>query len=112
MESFRNIIVDVDATANAHPALERAILLAKKTGGKLTVADVMTVPDYAHRYLPPGLEESIVQDRRQQLAQIAGQVTDVHARAKLLIGRPATVLIEEGLRSKHDLVMRSHARWG
>jgi nucleotide-binding universal stress UspA family protein len=60
--------------------------------------------------LPPGIEESIVQDRRQQLARIAGQVADVQARAQLLIGRPATVLIEEVLRSKHDLIMRSHAR--
>ena len=110
MESFRNILVDIDATANAHPALERAILLAKKTGGRLTVADVMTVPSYAHRYLPPGIEESLVQDRRQQLARIAGQVTGIQARAKLLIGRPATVLIEEVLRSTHDLFMRSHAR--
>lgn len=110
MESFRNILVDIDATANAHPALERAILLAKRSGGKLTVADVMTVPAYAHRYLPPGIEESIVQDRRQQLSRITRQVTDVQAQAKLLIGRPATVLIEEVLRFNHDLVMRSHAR--
>jgi len=110
MESFTNILVDIDATASAHPALERAVLLAKRSGAKLTVADVMMIPDYAHGYLPAGVEENLVRDSRQQLAGIAKQVSDVHAESKLLFGRPATALIEEVLRSGHDLVMRSHAR--
>ena len=110
MESFRKILVDIDATANVHPALERAILLAKRSGAKLTIADVMMDPAYARHYLPAGIEESLVRDRRQQLARIAREVHDVQAEAKLLLGRPATVLIEEVLRSSHDLVMRSHAR--
>jgi nucleotide-binding universal stress UspA family protein len=110
MSSFRSILVDIDAAATAHPALERAILLANKSGGTLTVADVMTVPPHARHYLPAEIEERLVRDRRQQLARIAGEVSDVRAEAKLLVGRPATVLIEEVLRSNHDLIMRSHAR--
>jgi nucleotide-binding universal stress UspA family protein len=51
-----------------------------------------------------------VRDRRQQLARIAGEASGLQVETKLLIGRPATVLIEEVLRSNHDLVMRSHAR--
>jgi hypothetical protein len=31
MESFKKILVDIDTTAAAHPALERAILLAKRS---------------------------------------------------------------------------------
>ena len=62
MKSFRSILVDIDATASAHPALERAVLLAKRSGAKLTVADAMMIPDYAHGYLPAGVEESIVRD--------------------------------------------------
>ena len=110
MEPFRSILVDVDATARAHPALERAVLLAQRSGARLTVADVMTVPAYAHDYLPPGVEESLVRDRRQQLAGLVRRVSGLQAEAKLLVGRPDVVLIEEVLRSKHDLVMRSHAR--
>jgi universal stress protein E len=110
VESFRSILVDIDATAAAHPALERAILLAKRSGARLTVADVVTVPPSARRYLPVGIEEHVLQDRRQQLARIAREVSDVDAEAKFLVGRPATVLIEEVLRSNHDLIMRSHAR--
>jgi universal stress protein E len=106
MEPFRSILVDVDATATAHPALERALLLARGTGARLTITDVMTVPPHARHYLPAAVEETMVGDRRQMLARVArGQ-----AESKFLVGRPATVLIEEVLRSNHDLLMRSHAR--
>jgi nucleotide-binding universal stress UspA family protein len=107
---FRSILVDIDATATAHPALEQAILLAKSAGSRLTIADVVTIPPYARHYLPAGIEEGLVRDRRRQLARIAGEVSDLQVETKLLIGRPATVLIQEALRSNHDLVMRSHAR--
>jgi nucleotide-binding universal stress UspA family protein len=110
MEPFKRILVDVDATATAHPALERAVLLARRAGAALTIADVMTVPPHARRYLPAALEEEMVSERRQQLARVAENVTDVRAEPKLLVGRPATVLVQEVLRSKHDLIMRSHAR--
>ena len=89
MASFKSILVDIDATARTHPALERAVLLAKRSGAKLTIADVMTVPSHAHQYLPAGLEERLLRDRRQRLALIARQVADVEAQAQLLVGRPA-----------------------
>ena len=108
MEPFKRILVDVDAAATAHPALERAVRLARSCGATLTITDVMTVPPHAR--LPAALEEEMVSDRRQQLARIASTVTDVRAESRLLVGRPATVLIQEVLRSNHDLLMRSHAR--
>jgi nucleotide-binding universal stress UspA family protein len=110
MASFRRVLVDIDATAASHPALERAIVLARRTGATLTITDVMTVPAHARHYLPAGIEETLVEERRQRLARIAGDVTDVAVNATLLFGRPATALIEEVLRSGHDLIMRSHAR--
>ena len=110
MEALKSILVDVDATASAHPALDRAVRLARSLGATLTVADVVTVPPHARHYLPPALEEDMVRERRQQLARVANAVNDVRAEAKLLVGRPATVLIQEVLRSQHDLLMRSHAR--
>ena len=110
MEPFKSILVDVDATATAHPALERAVRLARSIGATLTVTDVVTVPPHARHYLPAALEEDMVSERRQQLARVANAVNDVRAEPKLLVGRPATVLIQEVLRSNHDLLMRSHAR--
>jgi nucleotide-binding universal stress UspA family protein len=110
MEPFKSILVDIDATVPAHPALERSIRLARNAGARLTICDVTTVPPYAQRYLPPGIEEEMVSRRRQQLARIASAVTGVPAEPKLLVGRPGTALVQEVLRSNHDLLVRSHAR--
>jgi nucleotide-binding universal stress UspA family protein len=110
MGPFKSILVDIDAAVTAHPALARAIRLARASGARLTITDVMTVPPYARRYLPADVEEEMVGRRRRQLARVAEAVTDVHTEARLLVGRPATVLIQEVLRSGHDLLMRSHAR--
>jgi nucleotide-binding universal stress UspA family protein len=58
MEPFKSILVDVDATASFHPALERAVDLARSSGAKLTIVDVMTIsphecsPNCRVRYPP------------------------------------------------------------
>lgn len=110
MESFKRILVDVDATASAHPALERAVALARKSDAILTIVDVMVALPYARSYLPATFTEDVIRDRRQRLARVSSAVSDVQAESKLLFGRPATALVQEVLRSKHDLLMRSHAR--
>src|SRR5262245_60721867 len=110
MEPFKSILVDVDATAPTHPALERAARLARGSGARLTITDVITIPDHARRYMPAGMAEEIINERRQQLSDLARSVTGIQTEARLLLGRPATVLIQEVLRSNHDLLMRSHAR--
>lgn len=110
--AFKSILVDIDATVATHPALERAIRLARSCKAKLTITDVISVPAYARRYLPAQLEEDMVSLRRQQLARIAQSVPGIQTEARLLSGRPGTVLIQEVLRSNHDLLMRSHARDG
>jgi nucleotide-binding universal stress UspA family protein len=110
MEPFKRILVDIDATARSQPALERAVRLARSSGATLTIVDVVAVPSHARRYLPAGLEEELARARQEELARVASGVTDVPVRSKLLAGRAATVLVQEVLRSDHDLLMRSHAR--
>jgi nucleotide-binding universal stress UspA family protein len=108
--SFKHLLVDIDATAIAHPALERGIRLARSSGATLTIVDVMSVSPQEQRYLPEGLEERMAGDRRRELASIAASVPDVRTQSKLLVGRPATALVQEVLRSGADLLLRSHAR--
>lgn len=110
MDPFKSILVDVDAEAVAQPALERAVHLARSCGARLTIADVMTGVTTARRHLPAALEDRLVATRRSQLGRLAAGVNEVHAESRLLVGRPATVLIQEILRANHDLLMRSHAR--
>jgi len=55
MEFFKRILVDIDSDATVHPALDRAILLARATGAAVTVTDVMAASPYERRYLPAHL---------------------------------------------------------
>lgn len=110
MEPFRSILVDVDATDRAQPALERAARLARSSGARLTIVDVTTVPSYARRYIPASLEEEIAGHRGRDLARLAEGVAGIPVDARLLQGRGATPLIDEVLASGHDLVVREGAR--
>lgn len=109
MEPFKSIIVDIDTSVAAHPALDRALRLARKCGAKLTITDVLTFPAYARGYLPANVEEEMTTSRRERLAELAS-AAGFPVQSRLLAGRPATALIQEVLGSDHDLLVRSHAR--
>jgi universal stress protein E len=110
MKPFARIIVDLDAAAAAHPALDRAADLARVCGARLMLVDVVTVPDAARRYLPAGAEDLVVNTRRSRLEQLAASVTDLETAVEVLKGRPAQALIAEAAAGDYDLVVRSHAR--
>jgi universal stress protein E len=110
MEPFRSILVDIDATDRAQPALERAVRLAGSSGARLTIVDVKGIPAYARSYLPADLEDEIASRRREHLARLAEEVVDVPVESKLLDGRAGTALVDEVLASGHDLVVREAAR--
>lgn len=110
MEPFRSILVDVDATDRAQPALDRAARLARSSGARLTVVDVMGIPAHARRYLPESLEREMAGRRRGDLARLAEGVTGVPVDFRLLEGRGGAALADEVLASGHDLVVREAAR--
>lgn len=110
METFNSILVDVDSTVPAQPALERAARLAHACGARLTITDVLTFPAETLGYLSAHLADEITLARQEQLQRLTNAVTVVTAESKLLIGRPATALIMEVMRSGHDLLVRSHGR--
>ena len=110
MPPFNSILVDVDALAAAHPALDRAIELARMCGARLKIVDSVHIPPAARRSLPRSGEETLVGSRRDRLASFARAATGVDAEFDVLRGRPGIALVQEVLRSGHDLLMRSHAR--
>jgi nucleotide-binding universal stress UspA family protein len=110
LRTFTSVLVDVDATATAQPALERAADIARKCGARLRIVDAMSAPADARRALRPALEDELMTHRRQQLARIAYGVRDVMVDMDVLAGPPAEALIADVERFGHDLLVRSHAR--
>lgn len=111
MIAVNSILVDVDASAPEHPALEHAVALAVRRGARVKVVDVLPcVPENVRGFVTAGLEAELVEHRRERLTTIAEHVTDVPVASKLLRGRPGSALIQEVLQSRHDLIVRSHAR--
>lgn len=110
MRPFSRIIVDLDASAAAHPALDRAVDLARYCGAAVKLVDVVTVPESARRYLPTGAEQVVIGTRQARLEEVASAIGGVRASVEVLQGRPAQALIAEVIAGGHDLVIRSHAR--
>lgn len=109
--TFSRILVDVDATVAEHPALAQATELARRCGATVTIVDVIAaVPSLARRFVTPKLEEELVTHRRERLAAIADDIAGLETRTLLLRGRPATALVEEVRRGRHELLVRSHVR--
>lgn len=111
MISPTSILVDVDAAAADHPALERAAGVARHCGARVKIVDVLPwVPAGARRFVTPEIEQELIDHRRERLDALADGVGDVPVATELLRGRPGTALVQEVLRSGHDLLVRSHGR--
>lgn len=111
MATLTSILVDIDASAPYHPALDQAQSLARRSRARLKIVDVLPwVPPSARNYVTPDRERDLVEHRREQLLAIAGAVEDVATAVDVLRGRPGTALIKEVLHSRHDVLVRSHGR--
>jgi len=109
----KHILVDIDALAPKHPALDQAIDLASRCGGRVTIVDVLEdVPRSAREYLTPRLEAALVEDRRARLTRAADpfQKRKVDVEVDVLRGRPAEAIVRYAAKHGVDLVVRSHAR--
>jgi universal stress protein E len=111
MIPLRSILVDIDAVATDHPALEQAVSLATRAGARVKIVDVLPrVPAGVRHFVTPDLENELIDHRRERLKAIADGVQGVPVTTELLRGRPGMALIQEVIRPGHDLLVRSHAR--
>jgi nucleotide-binding universal stress UspA family protein len=111
MMSLASILVDIDAVAPDHPALDRAVSLATRCGARVKIVDVLPrVPPGVRHFVTPDLEKELSDHRRERLEAIADGVEGIPVGTELLRGRPGIALIQEVLRSGHDLLVRSHGR--
>jgi nucleotide-binding universal stress UspA family protein len=111
MISLTSILVDEDAAAMHHPALERAMGLARRCGAQVRIVDVLPwVPSGVRHFVTASLEKELIDHRRERLAAMAKDVRDVPVTTELLRGRPASAVIQEVVRGNHSLLVRSHGR--
>ena len=98
MISLTSILVDIDAVAATHPALEHAISLAMRSGARVKIVDVLPwVPAGVWHFVTQDLENELVDHRLGRLKAIAGGVQNVPVTTELLRGRPGIALIQEVL---------------
>jgi universal stress protein E len=112
MATYTNILVDIDALAASHPALAHGFELARRTGARLTIVDVLPhVPKAARLFATLEIERELVEARLAPLRRLAQTAPGgVRVEANLLRGRPAQAIIAEAERIGADLVLRSHGR--
>jgi nucleotide-binding universal stress UspA family protein len=112
MIRFQRILIDIDPTAPAHPALEQGLDLAARAGGRVHLVDVLPdVPARARGYVTSAVEEELATYRGERLAEIAANAgTTVPIETALLRGHPALALVQDVLARGHDLLIRSHVR--
>jgi len=111
MMTFRRILVDIDAQADEHPALDRAMELAGGSQAALTVVDVLPeVPETARRFVTAQIEQELVDHRWERLRAIAADKGGGRLQTALLRGAPAIAIVREVLSGDYDLVVRSHGR--
>jgi Universal stress protein family len=109
LSGFRSILVDVDVGAEVHYALERGVRLAQATGARLRIVTV--VPPLGIGSSWPGPDD--YHDYRHRRARLEGLATSVRGVAvdcNLFVGRVAPALVDEVVRSGHDLLLRLHLR--
>lgn len=109
--TLTSILVDIDAGAAEQPALEPAATLAARSGAHVKIVDVLPqVPSGVRHFVTPDVEKELIDHRRERLAALAAGVQGVPVTTELLRGRPGSALIQEVIRSGHDLLVRSHGR--
>ncbi|HET9466937.1 MAG TPA: universal stress protein [Vicinamibacterales bacterium] len=111
MKQFSRILIDLDASAKPHPALDAAFDVARRCHAAVKIVDVLgEVPFATRHYLTPQLEADLVAHRLERLRTVAARFTDVAVTTDVLRGRPATALIREVVSARHDLLVRTHGR--
>jgi universal stress protein E len=110
--AFHNILVDVDALAQRHAALDAAIGVARHFRSKLKIVDCLgAIPGRARSFITPQIEQELVVDRRARLEKLAyWHCHGLSVETAVLRGIAGVALVDEVRRSKHDLLIRAYDR--
>ena len=109
MKRFKEILYYTDAGQGSRWPLERAVELALRNRGRLTVLGVERLPPDLQLLAPVLPQDLATQDLRERLEQLVEPVRQKELRLdiKVRIGTPFVEIIRRVLDDGHDLVMTS-----
>jgi universal stress protein E len=117
MVHFKKILCMNDRKEEMHPALERAVDMARREGASLTVAeardDIPLSPEYALSAADMDeLRSIIVRDSEERLQKRIDPIkaSGVEVTAKVMVGTQFLEIIKEVIRGGHDLLILSPQR--
>jgi nucleotide-binding universal stress UspA family protein len=112
MIELRSVVAATDLSAPARRAVDRAARLARPAGASLTVVHAMNASmlDELRRWLDTGgdVEQSILDDVRQQLRSLAGNVGaryQIAVNERVVSGRPVDEIARVGEELEADLIV-------
>ncbi len=108
---IRKILVYENALADKHPALQRALQLARYNQVKLKVVDVVEGPSNALRELHRPMRSLVEQGRKDRLDAICEPLhrQDVEFTTELIRGRPFVEIVREVVHEGFHLVLKTAA---
>jgi len=110
----RKILYPTDFSTTGKTALEMATSLARDSGATLVIMHVEEPPmAYGGGEFYYGLEEPNREELRRMLAEVAPTDPNVPCERRLMIGTPATAIVELAQRENADMIfMATHGRTG
>jgi nucleotide-binding universal stress UspA family protein len=105
---FRSILAAVDGSGAAAAALEEAIALARRTGGRLTLISVAVPPRRlgSPYFVPYPTDEQLAREAQETVERAAALVPDdVPVSTVVRSGPAAQAILERLEQGEHDLVV-------
>lgn len=111
MKRFQNILVPLDTRFEQHPALQWAGRLSEHNRATLKIIEVVPELSWLARMVvsdPDGVQSAVVEDKRRRLEELAAplRAQSIDVSTAVLTGSPYEAIIDEVVRSQHDLVVR------
>lgn len=111
MKRFQNILVAIDSRFEKQPALETAARLAEHNSARLKVVDVIPEFSWLTKLTVPNaakMQQLLADEKAEELESLVKPYRDreIEIETSVLTGKTSSAIVEEVLRSEHDLVMR------
>lgn len=115
MTRFKNILLVLRGKNNEIETAKRAFRVAKTNKAKLTIVEVLdelpkSVKSYLKIVSAKELQKIVAEERASEIQKLVNSIDrrkSVKPAIKILVGKPHIKIIQEVLRNKHDLVIKT-----